>query len=202
MTDIAISREGISFGRTTVVAAVGELVDQQVEALVYPANSRGIMGAAGGSGGGAIRLLGGPDIEREAMALAPLELGTAVVTGAGRLTERGVFAVIHAVVAPALGAPAKTETVRRAIGAAARAADAQRLRSLAIPPLGVAAGGPQSRTTLSEAAVDELVAYLRRSSSRIERVIFVFRFEDEVQRVAATIARARERTWIRQPWTT
>ena len=187
--------EGIRFGRTAISAVTGDLLDQGVEAIVVAANCRGVMGAVPTGG---LRSLGGSEIEREAMARAPLELGSAVVTGASGLEPRGVRAVVHAVVHRALGEPARLEDIRRAVGAALVAADGRRLRSLAIPLLGVEAAAAQGDPRRFIAAVvDEVVACLRRASLRIDRVVIVCRFADHCDLVADAVARARERSWVR-----
>lgn len=195
---ISDSNTGIRFGRTALFVASGNLTEQLVEALVYVANQRGVMGTGGG---GTIRLAGGPEVEREAMSHAPLELGSAVVTGAGHLAERGVKAIIHAVMSPRLGDPVKPEIARRAISAAVRAADEHRLRSMAIPPpVTTLAGDVSSRLTSPELMIDAVVTSLRRSTTRIERIILVVRFDDEVRPVIDAIARTRERIWTPPVW--
>ena len=189
------SAAGVRFGRTTVVAVTGDLLDQEVEAVVVPANCRGVLGAALG---GALRSVGGAEIEREAMAHAPLELGTAVVTGAQGLAGRGIRAVVHAVVHRSLGEPARVEDVQRAIRAALVAAEGQRVRSLALPLLGADATGARGDPGAAVAAlVDELVGCLRRSSVRLDRAVIVARFADQTDLVADALARARQRSWVR-----
>src|SRR4051794_12656643 len=96
--------QGVRFGRTLLIAGAGEVIDQPAQAVVYAANQRGVMGAGPA---GSIRSTGGPEVEREAMARAPLELGTAIMTGSGHLAERGISAVLHAVVIPSLGESAR-----------------------------------------------------------------------------------------------
>src|SRR5262245_54723709 len=78
--------QGTRFGRTLLVAGAGEVIDQPVQAVVYAANQRGVMGAGPA---GSIRTAGGAEVEREAMAHAPIDLGTAVLTTSGHLEERG-----------------------------------------------------------------------------------------------------------------
>src|SRR5215216_4455857 len=111
--------QGTRFGRTLLVAGAGEVIDQPVQAVVYAANQRGVMGAGPA---GSIRSAGGAEVEREAMAHAPIDLGTAVLTGSGHLEERGITAVIHASVTPSLGESAKLGTIERAVTATLRAA--------------------------------------------------------------------------------
>ena len=116
MNDARLPTE-FPFGRTVVTVAVGDILAQGAEMIVLPANRRGVLGALSTPGLSGLRSLGGSDIEREAMALAPLDLGTAVLTGAAGLSERGVAAVIHAAVHPSLGERARPEYVRRAVPA-------------------------------------------------------------------------------------
>lgn len=191
-------KTGIRFGRTALFVASGNLTEQPVEALVYAANQRGIMGTGGG---GTIRLLGGAEIEREAMSHAPLELGSAVVTSAGHLTKRGISAIIHAVMSSKLGDPVKPEVARRAIGAALRAADEHRIRSVAIPPpVSSLTNEVAARSASPELMIDAVITSLRRSTTRLERIILVVRFEDEVRPVIDAIARTRERIWTPPVW--
>lgn len=187
--------EGTRFGRTVIVAVIGDLVDQHVDALVHPANSRGVIGTASPR---SIRILGGVEIERDAMARAPLELGTAILTGSGQLADSGVRGIIHAVVQPALGVPVKLVTVRRAVVAALEVADAHRFRSIAFPTMGAAVSVEgRDRTLVREAIVEEIVGHLRRVPTRLNRIVLVSRFEDDLANIAAVLARARERSWNR-----
>ncbi|MDQ3045046.1 MAG: macro domain-containing protein [Chloroflexota bacterium] len=181
------------FGRTGVFPVAGEPLSQQVEALVCAANRRGLMGTGHA---GAIRLAGGATIERLAMAHAPLTLGTALLTSPGLLADRGVRAIIHAVVNDELAAPTRLDTVRRAIQAILVIADEQRFRSIAIPVLG--SGTAPDRLTADIAAsvlVEEVVGHLRRSPGRIERIYLIGRDEDESRLVTNLLAENRDRSW-------
>jgi O-acetyl-ADP-ribose deacetylase (regulator of RNase III) len=188
------------FGRTLVTATLGDLLSQDVEAVVLAANCRGVLGPLATPGLTSLRTLGGSVIEREAMTQAPLDLGSVVVTGAIGLEERGVRGIVHAIVHPALGERARIEHVRRAVPAALVAASNARLRTLALPLLGV-----ESRTTrpdleaLVAVIVDEMVGSLRRAETRLDRVVMVCRFPEEQETVEIALARARERVWIAVP---
>ena len=186
---------GIRFGRTVVAAVVGDLLAQETDGVVVAANRRGVLGAPAV---GIVRAVSGSDIEREAMARAPLDLGSAIVTGAPGLEVRGVRAIVHAVVRPALGEAAQLDDIRRATGAALLAADENRLRSLACPLLGVEAGLGRAAdpATVATAMVDELVGCVRRQAVRLDRVVFTCRFPDHAEAATAAIARARERAWV------
>jgi O-acetyl-ADP-ribose deacetylase len=186
----------VRFGRTVIGPTTGELIDQPVQAILYAANPRGVMGAGPA---GSVRHAGGQEIERELMAAAPLEIGTAFTTDSGRLIERGIEAVIHAVVAPHLGATAELPEVRRALTAALALADTRRFRSLAVPLLGVSteATADERRETV-EAIVEELVAHLRRGGSRCESIVIVTRFDDDMSMIVDTLKKARQRLWTNQ----
>ena len=61
---------------------VGDLTKLEVEAIVNPANSEGEMG---GGLAAVLKRRGGKQIELEAMEFAPIGLGSAVITTAGKL---------------------------------------------------------------------------------------------------------------------
>jgi O-acetyl-ADP-ribose deacetylase (regulator of RNase III) len=188
------SPNGIRFGRTIIEAVVGELIDQPVQAIIYPANSRGVMGAGSAS---SVRLAGGQDVERELMELAPLDLGVAAISTAGRLQEREIEAVIHAVIVPNLGDTPRQSVVLRALESALSAATKARMHTLAMPLLGVRSEAPaEERAEHVQSLVDVLVGYIRRPATRIDRVVIVSRFEDDRVALLEAIARARQRLWI------
>lgn len=184
----------VRFGRTLVASAVGVALDQEVEAVVLASTCRGLL-ATGVAG--ALRARGAGGIERLAMAAAPLELGSALVTAASGLEGRGVRAVLHAVVYPTLGETARLDDVRRAVAAVLTAAEGGRFRSLALPLLGVEGGsivGPGVAPVVA-AIVDALVGCLRRGEARPERVVLVARTAALAALVDTAIERARERDW-------
>lgn len=178
--------EALRFGRTVFAVSSRPILEQGVAALVAPANRTGAMGIGIA---GSIRNTGGFDIERAAMARAPFALGAAINTTSGALAERGITMIIHAVVSDALGAPVeRQDIVREATGATLQLAEAMRIRTLAIPSLGgnmasIGLNGALAFTLM----IDEAVAYQRRFSSRIERVVFVCRDEREARAVRALL---------------
>jgi O-acetyl-ADP-ribose deacetylase (regulator of RNase III) len=187
----------LRFGRTTLAALLGDLVDQPVDALVIAANQRGVMGAGAA---GAVRLAGGGEIERELMENAPLPLGGALATAPGKLAERGIDLIVHAVVSERLADPSTYELIRRATIATLRLAEERRLRSLAISPYGAGVGpGQLPIGPVAEVIVEETIAHLRRTQTRLDRVHFVSRGEDDVAAFGEAIARGRERSWSRSP---
>src|SRR5919108_3371306 len=69
------------------VVVEGDIAALDVDAIANAANNQLWMGAGVA---GAIKRAGGDEIEREAVAKGPIELGDAVATGAGRLKARHV----------------------------------------------------------------------------------------------------------------
>lgn len=192
MSDPATSR-GLRFGHTVIDAVVGELVEQPVQAIIYPTNSRGVVGAGAA---GSVRFAGGAEIEREAMELAPIDLGDAVVTTAGRLQERGITAILHAAVVPGLGDQPRMTVVIRALESALALATESRLRTLALPLIGInAEADAEDRREGVQALVDAVVRHVRRPNTRIDRVVFVSRFADDLPLLTEAIGRARQRSW-------
>jgi O-acetyl-ADP-ribose deacetylase (regulator of RNase III) len=112
----------------------GDIAALDVDAVANAANSELWMGAGVS---GALKRAGGDEIEREAMAKGPVEVGEAVATGAGRLPARWV---IHgAVMGPDLRTSA--ELVERTTTSVLRVADDLGARSLALPAFGTGVGG-------------------------------------------------------------
>ena len=181
---------GVRFGRTVLLATEGELSRQPAEALLIAANARGVLGTGG------VRLAGGAEIEREAMAQAPFALGTAVVTGAGSLNERGVRAIIHCVITDRLGGPVRAELIRRTIPVALRAVEERRLHSVALPLLGSGSGPGQLPPALvATTIIEEIVAYLRRLTSRIDQITLVSRSAEDVGLLDDVLRVARDHAW-------
>jgi len=112
----------------------GDICDREVDALVNAANNELWMG---GGVAGAIKRVGGMEIEQEAMRQGPIPVGAAVVTGGGSLRARHV---IHAAV---MGRNLKTgaDEIRKAILSALNRAKELELRSIAFPALGTGVGG-------------------------------------------------------------
>jgi O-acetyl-ADP-ribose deacetylase (regulator of RNase III) len=193
MSEHAASTNGIRFGRTVLDVVDGELADQRVDAIVYPANSRGVMGAGPA---GSLPSAAGPEVEREAMAHAPLNLGGAIATSSGKLAERGVSVILHAAVIASIGEHSVPQSVYRGLDAALKLASDLKVRSLALPLLGASAEDPAAeRRTLSEGIVDVIVKRLRQRGVRLERIVFVVRFEDDREMLQDVIQRARARVW-------
>jgi len=112
----------------------GDIAAVEADAVANAANDHLWMGAGVA---GALKRAGGEEIEREAMAQGPIELGAAVATTAGRLPVRWV---IHGA---AMGQDLRTsaELVRRTTRSCLELADELGCRSLALPAFGTGVGG-------------------------------------------------------------
>jgi O-acetyl-ADP-ribose deacetylase (regulator of RNase III) len=112
----------------------GDITALDVDAIANAANNALWMGAGVA---GAIKRAGGEEIEREAVAKGPIEVGGAVATGAGRLHARHV---IHGAV---MGQDLRTnaDLVRRTTRRCLEVADELGAESLALPAFGTGVGG-------------------------------------------------------------
>jgi O-acetyl-ADP-ribose deacetylase len=158
------------------VTATVEVLDTditalEVDAIANAANTRLLHG---GGVAGAISRAGGPAIQAESDACAPVGLGEAVETTAGTLPARWV---IHAATME-LGGPTSADIIRRATAATLARADELGARSLALVAFGTGVGG----FPLDEAAaieVDEVRRHLE-AGSGLQRVVFAVRGEAAV----------------------
>lgn len=132
--------------------AKGDITEMAVDAVVNPANSLGIMGSGVAA---ALSRKGGPSIQREAMSLAPIAVGAAVVTNAGQLWCKRV---IHAPTMEEPGTKVGVENVRRATRAALLAAAHHGFEMIALPGMGTGLGGVDPADA-ARAIVDELRAH-------------------------------------------
>jgi O-acetyl-ADP-ribose deacetylase (regulator of RNase III) len=148
------------------VAAIG------CEAYVNAANNELWMGAGVA---GALKRAAGEEVEREAVAQGPIEVGDAVVTSAGQMPPPA-RAIIHAA---AMGFTDRTqiyasrETVATATRRALQLADEHHLTSVAFPALGTGVGGLDIEDCA--AAMVNAVCEHRDTGTSIQRVVFVVR---------------------------
>jgi O-acetyl-ADP-ribose deacetylase (regulator of RNase III) len=139
----------------------GDIAALAVDAVANAANDLLWMGAGVAS---AIKRAGGIEIEREAVAKGPIEVGDAVATGAGLLPARWV---IHAAV---MGQDLVTSAaaIRDATRRTLELADQLGAQSLALPAFGTGVGGFQleecARIMVAEARAFE--------GSSLGRVLF------------------------------
>jgi O-acetyl-ADP-ribose deacetylase (regulator of RNase III) len=159
-------------GRSPRIEVVeGDITTLDVDAVANAANNHLWMGAGVA---GAIKRAGGEEIEREAVAKGPIEVGDAVATGAGRLKARHV---IHGAV---MGQDLRTDAdlIRRTTVRCLEVADELGLASIAVPAFGTGVGG-FSLPECARIMVDAAHGY---EAATLERVVFAV-YGSEAERV-------------------
>jgi O-acetyl-ADP-ribose deacetylase (regulator of RNase III) len=146
-----------------IEALDADITTLEVDAIANAANTELLHG---GGVAAAISRAGGPAIDAESRAAAPIGLGEAVETSGGAMPCRWV---IHAATME-LGGPTSAEIVRRATASTLERAEELGARSLALVAFGTGVGG----FPLDEAArieVEEVRRHLA-GGSRLERIVF------------------------------
>ncbi len=141
----------------------GDITKVKADAIVNPANSYGWMG---GGSAGAIKKNGGEEIEKEVVDKAPLEVGKAVATTAGKLPHK---AVIHA---PTMTSPtekAQDYNVAMSVRGALLLADDQKFETIAMPGMGTGIGN-FPKTKAAQTMIDEIKKF---EPMHLEKVILV-----------------------------
>jgi len=153
----------------------GDIAAVEADAIANAANDRLWMGAGVA---GALKRAGGDEIEREAMAIGGIPLGTAVATTAGRLHARWV---IHGAV---MGQDLRTDAdlVQRTTRSCLEVADELGCRSLALPAFGTGVGG----FPLDEAA-RLMVDAARAHEGSLETVVFAVHGSEAEQAFRAAL---------------
>jgi O-acetyl-ADP-ribose deacetylase (regulator of RNase III) len=153
----------------SIIIRKGDITRVTCDAIVNPANSYGCMG---GGVAGAIKRAGGADIEKEAMDKAPIPVGKAIATKAGKLH---CCYVIHS---PTMERPAmkiRVENVEKAMYAALSLAKQLGIKSIAIPGMGTGVGG----VARDEAA--RIMFNIARQEKDFEEILFVDHNEKMVE---------------------
>ena len=147
----------------------GNIAKLEVDAIANAANDRLWMGAGVA---GAIKGAGGEEIEREAVAKGPIEIGDAVATGAGSLPAKHV---IHGAV---MGQDLRTdaELVRKTTRRTLEVAEELGARSVALPAFGTGVGG----FPLKECAAIMVDVARSHEPGSLERVVFAV-YGDEAE---------------------
>ncbi len=147
----------------TVQLRRGDIARIKADAVVNPANGRMMMG------GGLSQWLkekGGEGIEHEAMKQAPVAVGEAIASKAGKLA---VKRVIHAVT---VDQNFKTDEhiIRRACASALRCAASLKVESLALPALGCGVGGFPA-VGAAKIMAQEILKFGRFERSSLKKII-------------------------------
>jgi O-acetyl-ADP-ribose deacetylase len=153
----------------TIEALDADITKLEVDAIANAANTEL---EHGGGVAAAISRAAGYEFQDESRAKAPIGLGDAVATSAGRLPARWV---IHAATME-LGGPTSADLVRRCTASTLAQADALGASSLALPAFGTGVGG----FSMPEAArieVEEVRRHLN-GASGLQRVVFALRGDE------------------------
>jgi len=147
----------------TIEILEGDITSIDADAIVNAANNHLWMGAGVA---GAIKRVGGSEIESEAIRNGPISVGEVVVTSAGKLKAKYV---IHAAV---MGQDLCTdaEKIRQATKTSLIKADELNLKSVAFPALGTGVGGFPINDC-AKIMID--VAYEYNVKKDLKRIIFV-----------------------------
>ena len=157
----------------------GDITRLQVDAIANAANTELLHG---GGVAAAIARAGGPEVDRESRAAAPVGLGEVAVTSGGDMPCRWV---LHAATME-LGGPTSAEIIRACTAATLAAAESLGARSVALVAFGTGVGG----FPMEEAAAIE-VAEVRRhldAGSRLESVVFAVHGEAARRAFEAALA--------------
>jgi O-acetyl-ADP-ribose deacetylase len=122
----------LSAPRISIIA--GDLVEQDVDAIVNAANNDLVLG---GGVAGAIRARGGPAIQHECDAHGPVKVGEAALTTGGELTARHV---IHAA-SMALGGRTTAASLSSSMRHSFRLARENGIKTIAVPAVGTGIAG-------------------------------------------------------------
>jgi len=158
---------------------LGDITGLKLDAIVNAANNHLRMG---GGVAGAIKRGGGAEIEKQAVALGPIEVGESVATGAGQLPARWV---VHAAVM-ALDLKTDEEKIRKATRSALKKCAEIGARSVAFPALGTGVGGfPMEKA--AQIMLQEFRAHLEsgRQPGRIVVALIDRKAYDAFQKVLA-----------------
>jgi O-acetyl-ADP-ribose deacetylase (regulator of RNase III) len=117
-----------------IVIISGDLVEQEVDAIVNAANNDLVLGAGVA---GAIRKRGGPAIQKECDALGSIRIGDAAITGAGELPAHHV---IHAA-SMGLGGRTTVHSLKSSMDHAFVLARENGVQTIAIPAVGTGIAG-------------------------------------------------------------
>ena len=158
----ADNRIVITMNNTTLELVEGDITDLDVEAIVNAANENLVLG---GGVAGTIKRRGGPSVQEECRRIGSTGVGTAVITGAGKMKFRHV---IHAV-GPKMGGGDEDRKLSAAVRSSLALADRHGLKSVAIPAISTGNYGfPVERC--ARILLTEVHRYLQ-GGTKLQRVI-------------------------------
>jgi O-acetyl-ADP-ribose deacetylase (regulator of RNase III) len=170
----------IQMNNTTLELVEGDITDLDVEAIVNPANEKLILG---GGVAGVIKRKGGPTVQDECKRIGSTPVGTAVITGAGKMKFKHI---LHAV-GPRMGEGDEDRKLASAVRASLALADRHGLRSMALPAISTGNFGfPMDRA--ARITLTEVHRYLQ-GGTKLQRVIVVLYDEDAYKVFARELRR-------------
>lgn len=160
----------------------GDITTFEGDAIVNAANNQLWMG---GGVAGAIKKVGGQEIEKEAVSKGPISIGDAISTSAGKLK---VKFVIHAAV---MGRDLKTseEYIKAATINALKEAERLKVKTIAFPALGTGVGGfpYEECARIMKKSIEEI----EREISSIQEIVF-YLFEQKALEIFEKVFRKNE----------
>ena len=151
-------------GKTGIVLIKGNIVTLEKDAIVNAANSQLVMG---GGVAGAIRRAGGESIQAECSRIGGTPVGTAVVTGGGKLPAAHV---IHAV-GPRMGEGDEEKKLAGATRCSLEVADRHKLKSIAFPAISTGIFG-YPLDACARVMLETTIDYLGSGEHTLEEVVF------------------------------
>ena len=150
----------------------GDITDRDAGCIVNAANSNLVLG---GGVAGAIKKVGGPQIQAECDKIASTPVGTAVITTGGNLKARYV---IHAV-GPRMGEGDEDAKLADATRSALELADEHHLRTIAMPAISTGIFGFPVRRC-AQIMLETTIDYLQ-GESDLSRVTFALFSRDSYE---------------------
>ncbi|MEO8503796.1 MAG: macro domain-containing protein [Acidobacteriota bacterium] len=160
---------GVKMNNTQLDLVEGDITELDVDAIVNPANNKLLLG---GGVAGTIKRRGGPTIQEECNRIGGTAVGSAVMTGAGKLKVKHV---IHAV-GPKFGEGDEDKKLSSAVRASLALADRHGLKSIAMPAISTGAFAfPMDRA--ARIILTEIQRYLQ-GGTKLQRVVVCLYGED------------------------
>jgi O-acetyl-ADP-ribose deacetylase (regulator of RNase III) len=156
-----------------IILTQGDITELSTDAIVNAANEDLILG---GGVAGAIRKKGGPSIQEECNKIGRINVGEAVVTGAGNLKAKYV---IHAV-GPRYGEGNEDEKLRNATWNSLLRATEKGCKSIAFPAISTGIFGfPKDRC--ASIMLKTAQEFLKQQETSLEEVVFCLYSKEDLE---------------------
>ncbi|RLC45767.1 MAG: hypothetical protein DRI23_13090 [Candidatus Cloacimonadota bacterium] len=155
-----------NFKEVEIVIKKGDLLKENVEAIVNPANTLLKMG---GGLAKKIKDVGGDDIEQEVLKYSPIDKGEVVVSSSGKLKFKYV---LHTATV-SMDFETDEEIIRKCTENILKEAERLRIKSIGIPALGCGTGRfpPQAASKIMAQEVFKFVHFTQ--PSHLKKIVFV-----------------------------